>query len=294
MQKNSLIAFVVCVLLVPYNQDAKIDQELFRYVQGIEGKSNEGRRDFIKKELQKMKVAFHSMPFDTSSLQGTREVHTVGENIIVRMGKGERQVVVGAHCDAVPGSPGANDNGGGVAVLLGLINSLKDYRWNFTVDFCFFDQEEAGLIGSAAYVLDYREKKKHFAMINLDVEGTGEEVYVGPVGGGDDDVLMPIVRSAAKEAGFPFHERALYPPSDHLSFAKARLENISISIVPKGDADKLTDLLSGAKGTESNFPEVLKVMHTPRDSSTYMTPDALSISYEFTKTLLLLLNESQK
>ena len=42
-----------------------------------------------------------------------------GENIIVRFGHGEKKIVVGAHYDAVEGSPGADDNGSGVAVVLG-------------------------------------------------------------------------------------------------------------------------------------------------------------------------------
>lgn len=294
MLNNRLITLAVCILLVPFAQDSKIGNELYRTVQGIEGKSNEGRRDFIKNELKKMKVEFSTMPFDTSWKQGTRDSHAAGENIIVRMGKGEKHLVVGAHCDAVPNSPGANDNGGGVAVVLGLVKTLKDYKWNFTIDFCFFDQEEAGLVGSAVYVRKYEHKQRHFAMINLDVEGTGEEVYVGPVGGGDDDVVMKFVRAAREKTKFPFHENEIYPASDHLSFAAAKLENISISIVPKGDVEKIVWLLSGQKRTEESFPKVLEVMHTKRDSSTYVTPESLAMSYEFTKTMLLLLNESVK
>ncbi|MGH2567062.1 MAG: M28 family metallopeptidase [Bacteroidota bacterium] len=288
------VCFLALSLILPSFQPEKIGTELFRYVQGIEGQSQSGRGDFIKAELKKMNVGFTTVPFDTSWSKGGRQVRAVGENIIVRMGKGNKHIVLGAHSDAVKNSPGANDNGGGVAVVLGLIKTLKGYSWNVTVDFCFFDREEDGLIGSSVYVRESPDNRRHLAMINLDVVGTGEEVYVGPVGGGDDDLLMPFARTAAAQRGFPFREGVVYPLSDHLSFTNAGLENISISVVPKGDAEKIIGLLSGEKRTATNFPKVLEVMHTDRDSSTYVTPEALTISYEFTRTLLLLLNESQK
>ena len=288
------LLFILLVSFTPLPQDANIGPELYRTVKGIEGLHDAERLAFIKNELSTIGVEFRSAAFDTTKKEQGQNKHIAGENIIVRMGEGAKHIVVGAHSDAVAESPGANDNGGGVAVLLGLIKTLKDYRWNFTVDFCFCDREEDGLIGSAVFVRESPDKQRHLAMINLDVEGTGEEVYVGPVGGGDDNLLMPLVRSAAKKTGFPFKERSIYPSSDHQSFARAKLENISISIVPKGDTEKLTDLLSGKQPTAETVPEVLKVMHTARDSAVYVTPQALRMSHEFTKTVLMLLNESQK
>jgi hypothetical protein len=281
------------LFLAPAGEN-KIGEELLRFVRRIEGTTNEARRAFIKEELRRMNVPFRTMPFDTIISSPPRKLRVEGENIIVPLGKGSRHLVVGAHYDAVPNSPGANDNGGGVAVVLGLIRTLKEYGWNVTVDFCFFDREEVGLVGSAVYVREFRDRQRHLAMVNLDVEGTGEELYIGPVGGGDDEMLMKFVRSARDQTALPSFEHRLYPSSDHLSFAAAKLENISISIVPKGDGDKIVRFLSGENQSAEDFPTVLRVMHTPRDSSTYMTPEALTMSYEFTRTLLVLLNESQR
>ncbi|HLF20366.1 MAG TPA: M28 family peptidase [Bacteroidota bacterium] len=262
-----------------------------KFVKQIEGKSPDGRKQFIKDQLRRWKTRYQTMPFQT--MLPLRDTLIKGENIIVPMGTGKKKIIVGAHGDAATNSPGANDNGGGVAVILGLIKALGDYKWNYKVDFCFFDQEEAGLLGSKEFVKKYREKDNHVAMINLDIEGMGDEVYVGPVGGGDDNFIMPIVRRAAKKTGYAFTEQAIYPSSDHMSFANAKLENISISVVPKGDPDKLVALLSNQKVDAVTYPQVMKFMHTPHDSSTYMTPKALGISLEFTRTLLMLLNETR-
>jgi len=288
------VILLVALLLLPPSPQQDIGTALLRTVPRIEGKTNEGRREFIKQELRAMKVPFRTQPFDTTIKRAARETRITGENIIVRMGSGKRHIVVGAHYDAVPNSPGANDNGGGVALLLGLIRTLKEYPWRVSIDFCFFDQEEVGLIGSAVYVREHRERDRHLAMLNLDVVGTGEEVYVGPVGGGDDDLVMQYVRKARDNTRFPYFEHAVYPSSDHLSFAAAQLENISISIVPKGDGERIVNLLTGEARGRENYPRVLEVMHTPRDSSTYMSASALGMSYEFVKTVLMLLNDSQK
>jgi len=286
------IIFLLCLTFEPSFSQGITGQELLNHVKRIEGKSPADRKAYIKDQLRRLKIRFQTMPF--RSFIPLRDTTVTGENIIVPMGKGKKKIVVGAHSDAVPLSPGANDNGGGVAVVLGLIKSLADYPWKYTVDFCFFDQEEVGLIGSKEYVKKYKDKENHLAMINLDVEGTGEELYVGPVGGGDDDMIMPLVRKAARGLRFPLQERAAYPDSDHESFGKAKLENISVSVVPKGDTDKLVSVVTGQKIDAANYPEVLKVMHSPRDSSKYVTAKALQMSYEFTKTLLLMLDESRK
>ncbi|MBI3005384.1 MAG: M20/M25/M40 family metallo-hydrolase [Ignavibacteriales bacterium] len=289
MKKILISVFVIFAL--PSQLLPQTGAELMRFVKQIEGKPPEGRRQFIKDQLRRWKVRYHTMAFQANL--PFRDSLVRGENIIVPMGKGKKKIIVGAHSDAVPKSPGANDNGGGVAVVLGLIKGLMDYQWNHKVDFCFFDQEEGGLLGSKEFVKKYKDKENHLAMINLDVEGTGDEVFVGPVGGGDDNVIMPIARKAAKRTGYTFIEATVYPPSDYMSFANAKLENISVSVLPKGDADKLVSFLSNHKVNTDTYPQVMKVMHTPHDSSAYMSPKALGISFEFTRTLLMLLNETK-
>lgn len=66
-------------------------------------------------------------------------------------------IVVGAHFDAVPMAPGADDNGSGVAALLELARaykSLHDAGWTHdkTIRLVFFNLEEVGLVGSTHHV----------------------------------------------------------------------------------------------------------------------------------------------
>jgi len=87
----------------------------------------------------------------------TAQTHTYANganvlaNIPATMGSG-KTIVVGAHFDTVSGSPGANDNASGVAVVLAIARYLKDTPCRTSpVIVAFFDQEELGLFGSRAY-----------------------------------------------------------------------------------------------------------------------------------------------
>jgi len=271
-----------------------IENEMYAFVLGIEGRTHLERGEFIKGQLHKMGVGYVTAPFKNISCFKRDTVIIAGENIIVRLGNGTKHLVVGAHYDAFTDSPGANDNGSGVAVVLALIQHLQNMEWNYAVDFCFFDQEEAKLTGSIYYINQFIIPKKHLAMINLDIEGTGEEVFVGPVSS-NNRFLMRYIHEAAQKNGFPLVEHSEYPGSDYESFAKYHLENISISIVPKGDGDRLSKFVhNDYKADSIDMPNVLSVIHTVDDRSNLVTPTSLKMSYEFTKTLLMLLNESQK
>jgi Zn-dependent M28 family amino/carboxypeptidase len=58
---------------------------------------------------------------------------------------------VAAHYDTVPHSPGADDNGSGLAVMLEAARRMKDYPVRRPVRFVAFCLEEAELLGSTAY-----------------------------------------------------------------------------------------------------------------------------------------------
>jgi hypothetical protein len=271
-----------------------LEDELYAYVLGIEGRTNLDRGEFVKEQLRKMDIGYVSAPYRhiTVSRKGDTTV-LVGNNIIVRLGKGAKHIVVGTHYDAVPQSPGANDNGSGVAVVLALIKHLQTMDWNYAVDFCFFDQKESNMLGSMYYVSQFVIPKRHFAMINLDKEGNGEEVYVGPVNR-NNRFLMRLVHEAALKTRYPLVEKEEYPASDNDSFNDYRLENISISIVPKGDGERLSKYVrNGNKADSSEMPKILGVIHTVNDRSNLITPVSLKMSYEFTRTLLVLLNDAR-
>jgi Zn-dependent M28 family amino/carboxypeptidase len=286
--------FILVIILTPFLLWAQLslEDELSFSVMGIEGKSHTERNEFVKNQLRTLGVGYVTAPFKHIVVTKGDTAITKGENIIVRTGSGAKQIVIGAHYDAFGDSPGANDNGSGVAVLLSLIKQLRDVEWNYSIDFCFFDREEKECLGSYYYVKQFVVPKRHFAMINLDIEGTGEEVFIGPIGE-NNRTFLRYIHEAVQKTGFPSFESTDYLSTDHESFNRFKLQNISISIVPKGDGERLSKFVkNGYKADSLDAPKTLSVIHTLEDRSKYVSSKSLKMSFEFTKTLLMLLNES--
>jgi Zn-dependent M28 family amino/carboxypeptidase len=81
-------------------------------------------------------------------------------------------ILVGAHYDAVPGSPGADDNGTALAVLLELARAFAGTPARRPVRLVAFDLEESDRAGSRAYARDLRQRREPLAlMIALEMLG---------------------------------------------------------------------------------------------------------------------------
>jgi Zn-dependent M28 family amino/carboxypeptidase len=104
---------------------------------------------------------------------------------------GSGDIVVGAHYDTVPGSPGADDNASGVAVLLELAALLKNEK--VPVRFVAFANEEAPYfygpeMGSWTWAKRARERGETIrAMFSLEMLGyyrdaPGSQRYPPPLG----------------------------------------------------------------------------------------------------------------
>jgi len=81
-------------------------------------------------------------------------------------------LLIGAHYDAVPGSPGADDNATGMAVLLELARAFATEPARYPLRLVAFDLEERGLIGSRAYATMLRQQGQRLRlMISLEMLG---------------------------------------------------------------------------------------------------------------------------
>lgn len=81
-------------------------------------------------------------------------------------------LIIGAHYDAVPGTPGADDNASGIAVLLELARHFAAQPRPRPVWFIAFDMEEYGLLGSQAYAAKLQaDRQAVHLMLSLEMLG---------------------------------------------------------------------------------------------------------------------------
>ncbi|MFB2882098.1 M20/M25/M40 family metallo-hydrolase [Floridanema aerugineum] len=81
-------------------------------------------------------------------------------------------ILIGAHYDAVPNCPGADDNATGVAVLLELAKAFAAKPLKYPVRLVAFDMEEYGLLGSQEYAAKLKQENQRLRlMISLEMLG---------------------------------------------------------------------------------------------------------------------------
>src|SRR5262245_32249661 len=129
-----------------------------RHLTAVEG--------FIEKELETYGLIVES---DYFSYRGRNFRNIVGRLNPHRAGS---IVILGAHFDSVQGTPGADDNASGVAVLLEAARLLARARVGSQVLFCGFNLEELNMIGSGYFAKKLKSAgAKVAAMISLEMVG---------------------------------------------------------------------------------------------------------------------------
>jgi len=264
------------------------------YVTALENGDNPARRRRVLAVLRELGIE--------PVVQESRLLRV--SNIVVDLPPGpmERRLLFSAHYDAVRGSPGANDNASGVAVLLGLCHKLKDGR--FPVRAVFFDREEAwlripllrtGLLGSFHYVWK-NGLREVAAVYNLEFCGMGDYLGVWPIRSKEKLLhAFQEVEKAAARLALPM--RAAHIPwfilsSDHLPFRLRGLPDaLTLSLFPSSQVPLpekwLADLPRLLFRRRQVWPEPLSTIHTARDTSSRLSEGSL----ELMLTLLLELSE---
>ncbi len=149
-------------------------QQLRRNLQAIVGERSpfSGQRhlaeveSFIEKELASYGLAVES---DTFPYRGKNFRNIVGR---LSAQRGASLIILGAHFDSVEGTPGADDNASGLAVLLEAARLLSRARLRSELLFCAFNLEELNMIGSTYFAKKLKAAEvKVEAMISLEMIG---------------------------------------------------------------------------------------------------------------------------
>ncbi len=231
----------------------------------VAGKDSAERGAAIKTQLEKLEVKVRTQPFEKQKRRGT--------NIIAELPKSDsvtKTLMIGAHFDRVRAGQGAVDNAASCAMLLELIPRLKKTPLkHLAVQVAFWDLEEGGLTGSQAFVdaaRDGGEQKLPDAYINFDIFAYGDTLWV--MSPKQDAPLAVAARDAGREMMFPVRGGATYPPSDHLSFIKAGVPTIGVSLIDGAEIDGVIGIISGGReaAKPDKPPRIFGIIHTPNDT----------------------------
>lgn len=205
-----------------------------------------------------------------------------GENFALDVGAASRILVLAAHHDAVPGSPGANDNAIAVGILLTLAEALADRPpAMLRVRFLFPAAEELGYLGARHYVQDWR-LDGIAGVLSLELCGIGDSVVVWDAA--EETPFLRAVTTALERLGRrrdeSYHVVGHIPVfgSDHRAFAAAGIPAYGLSIVPAREAEALRQfVLNPAQNpfaTDGRIPAPFDTYHTPGDALHTLDPGA--------------------
>jgi hypothetical protein len=243
------------------------------------GRSNDEREAAVARFLTTRGIDFATHRFGT--FEGR------GENHVVEIGRGDRTVVLIAHHDAVPASPGANDNAAAVGILLHLIGRLGNtLPRGLRVRLIFSAAEEVGYLGARAYVRT-ESLAGVVGVLSLELCGVGDSLAVWDVPDGAAPPFLARVTTALERLGLrrdeQYHMVGRIPVfgSDHRAFAAAGIPAYGFTVVPFAQAAALREFVF--QPVRSVFRQLVRrpppfdTYHTPRDAFDTLDPVALDL-----------------
>jgi hypothetical protein len=257
--------------------------------------SNEGRREVLESILARSGVQFERQSVLVEP--GPENARTEGANLVVTLGRGGTDIVVGAHYDAArladgSLSRGAVDNAASSIVLTRLASTLasasvEGAELRHRVHVVFFDMEEIGLLGSRRFV----EAHEHAieAAVNMDVNGYGDHVFFGPTAPPGNQHLHRVLAETCVAEEIPCQPFPQYPASDYISFQRAGIPNVSLSVLPSVETHQLWLFLNSERRgvfAPGFLPRVFGVIHTPADAPDLVEPDAMELAYRAVLSLV--------
>jgi len=275
-------------------QDAAFLAAMREDVERLELDSNTARGEALQGMLEQRGIAFTLETFEIVPPPGYPR--SVGTNVVVTLGDGARDIVVGGHYDAAwlangRLSRGAIDNAGSAVILTRLAETLLTEPLNHRLRVVFFDMEEIGLIGSRRYVETHADDDIA-ALINLDVNGYGDTVFYGPIANQQGGLMHRSIESACGAAMLECVAFERYPASDYLSFQRAGIPVLSLAVLPAAEVEELRVSLNGTPEQRRSLglPTILGRIHSPDDTSAHIDPAGMALTLRATLELVRVLD----
>ena len=242
----------------------------------LEGRSNAEREAAVASYLAARGVPFARHPFVSAGGSG--------ENFSVDLGSGPRVLLLVAHHDAVPGSPGANDNAAAVGIVLTLLERLAvSMPPTLRVRLLFTAAEERGYLGARHYVHE-ADLTGVVGVLSLDLCGIGDSVALWDAV--DETPFLQRVRGALegiglrRDEGYHIVGRIPMFGSDHRAFAAAGVPAYGLTLVPSAQAEALLQFIFNPVRSALRYlvqrPAPFDTYHTARDRGATLEPAALA------------------
>jgi aminopeptidase YwaD len=207
----------------------------------------------------------------TTHLTGLTSYNVLAERPATFPGRDDGVVMVTAHYDSVPGSPGANDDGSGTVLALELARVLRHLPTHKALRFALWGSEEQGLLGSRHYVnqLADVEAARIAGVFQNDMvatsHGPATAYWLLSVDGGVNATTAEVAAAAARLGyGARVHGPVPRGSSDHVPFHERGIAAANFSWRGEGGPHELEPLY-----------------HTPEDTiAGNVSPDRLQISLE--------------
>jgi len=281
------------LLLLPLLQSAATPVSVVDDVRRLTvATANDERFDTVTALLRERGIPFAVEPFTIEKPVG-REPRTEGRNVVVSIGEGAEELVIGAHYDAVrlPDgtlSKGAVDNAASTVMLVRLAEVVKAEKLPLRLKIVWFDMEELGLLGSAKYVQQHASDRI-VAMLNFDINAYGATMLFGPSERTDNAGLRrAVVQTCATEdmscIGLP-----QMPPGDDRSFVKAGIPAMSLGIVSAVEAHQIWLMMNAGANSglaQGSVPAILRTIHTAEDTSARVDAETMARVLRFALSLV--------
>ncbi len=165
--------------------------------------SHDRVRDYLVSQITALGLA----PEVQRATGVTARYHVAGtvENIVARL-KGTSgaadAVALVAHYDSVPASPGASDDGAGVAALLEALRVLRvSPPLRNDILFVITDGEEDGLLGASAFIAENPAAKDVRIVVNFEARGNSGESQMFETSAGNGRLVQLFAQAAPHPSG---------------------------------------------------------------------------------------------
>ena len=281
------LAGIVIANYVPHIPQAHAQEPQLshmQHVQNMEGKTNEDRGLYVINALK-------SMGYDPK-IEKYSSFLTKGFNIIFETGKGRQVIVFTSHYDAVPGSPGANDNASSVAVSINAYQELaKQNLSNVKVRFIVFGDEEKHLVGSNQHVKSKDNLGGVIGVYSTELVGIGDTLIAWDVISNKllKSPIMEVLDRVVKGQGVTFYQksdRTRLPNargdqySDHVPFEEKGIDAFGLTIgssayikIPPGSTVFTSADVTGKSERGTRY-------HTPNDTSDSLNPESMQLMHK--------------